>query len=246
MGIEIIGYVKIHWNLKKPIKLSDRSIEMNELNENDSSYSSFKATSVRDLKKKRQQISFDDTFSKVSAKVSENFFRNQTVKVKSMSKSSKRSSILQDDLEEEENATRDEMFLPSYGSASNICVDNKTTCWKAIKILLEKFHIESSPDGYSLYKVYQSGEIRELNSGDFPLIQRLYMGPFNEDKIFIMEKGRTVSVDQDVMNLVTLPKALLKALIESSKKEESKEISEFKQKYKTYRDILNYRLKSLK
>lgn len=219
---------------------------MSELNEKDDSYSSFKATSVRDLKKKREQISLDDTFSKTSTKMSENFFRNQTVKVKSLSKSSNRGSILQNDLVEEKPSTKDEMFLPSYGSASNICVDNKTTCYKAIKILLEKFQIENSPEDYSLYKVYQSGEIRELNSSDLPLMQRLYMGPFNEDKIFIMEKGRVVDMDPDVMNLVTLPKALLKALIESSKKEESKEIGEFKQKYKIYRDLLNHRLKSLK
>ncbi|RMZ93035.1 ras association domain-containing 2 isoform X1, partial [Brachionus plicatilis] len=163
--IEIIGYVKIHWNLKKPIKLSDKSIEMGELNEKDDSYSSFKATSVRDLKKKREQISLDDTFSKTSTKMSENFFRNQTVRVKSLTKSSIRGSILHDDLLEEKKSAKDEMFLPSYGSASNICVDNKTTCYKAIKILLEKFHILNSPEDYSLYKVYQSGEIRELNSG---------------------------------------------------------------------------------
>ncbi|CAF0839497.1 unnamed protein product [Brachionus calyciflorus] len=242
--IEISGFIKIHWNLKNPIKLSGSSSET--LNENDADlYSSFKATSIKDLnQKKKAQVSFYDTLSKTDSKTAKSFFRNQTVKAKA---SSTRGSILTSEFLKVDKSvkTEDEMFIPSYGSTSSICVDNKTTCLKAIKILLEKFHIRNSPEDYSLYKVYQSGEIRELNGEDNPLIQRLYMGPFNEDKLFIMEKGRCVNMDSDVMNLVTLPNALLNALIESSKREEIKEINEFKQKYKIFKDLLQHRLKSL-
>lgn len=137
------------------------------------------------------------------------------------------------------------MFVPNYGSMSSICLDNKTTCLKAIKILLEKFQIENSPDDYSLYKVYQSGDIRELRNDDFPLIQRVLMGPFHEDKLFIMEKGRNLNVNQDITNLICLPEALLKGLLDNSKKEEQKEIKLLKEKFKVYADTLKSRLKKL-
>lgn len=148
--------------------------------------------------------------------------RSQTVKYKS--NKWKRTSIIdqEDDKEQTPGSDNEQMFVPNYGSMSSICVDNKTTCLKAIKILLEKFHIENSPENYSLYKVYQAGNIKELNGEDLPLIQRILMGPFNEDKIFIMEGGRDLSMNQDVTNLICLPEALLKGIVENSKKRNKK------------------------
>lgn len=33
------------------------------------------------------------------------------------------------------------MFVPNYGSVSSICIDNSTTCLKAISILFDKFQV---------------------------------------------------------------------------------------------------------
>ena len=91
--------------------------------------------------------------------------------------------------------------------------------------------------------MYQTGDKRELKDNDFPLIQRLWMGPFNEDKIFIMEKGRQLNMSQDLTNLICLPEALLLGLIENSKQEELKEINNIKAKYSNYSKILREDLK---
>jgi hypothetical protein len=57
-----------------------------------------------------------------------------------------------------------------------------------------------------LYKVYKNGETKELTDNDFPLFVRLWMGPWsNEDKIFIMEKGRQFKINQEISNLTFLP-----------------------------------------
>lgn len=89
-----------------------------------------------------------------------------------------------------------------------------------------------------MYKVYQTGDKKELKETDFPLIQRLWMGPFNEDKIFIMEKGRQLSMNQDLKNFTCLPEALLQGLVENLKQEELKEINSIKDKYANYEKTL--------
>ena len=69
------------------------------------------------------------------------------------------------------------------------------------------------------------------------------MGPFNEDKIFIMEKGRQLNMSQDLKNLTCLPETLLKGLIENSKQEELKEINNIRAKYANYTKALTDHLK---
>jgi hypothetical protein len=91
--------------------------------------------------------------------------------------------------------------------------------------------------------VYQTGDKKELKDADFPLIQRLWMGPFNEDRIFIMEKGRQLNMSQDLKNLTCLPEALLTGLIENSKQEELKEINNIRSKYACYSKTLREHLK---
>jgi hypothetical protein len=69
------------------------------------------------------------------------------------------------------------------------------------------------------------------------------MGPFNEDRIFIMEKGRQLNMSQDLKNLTCLPEALLTGLIENSKQEELKEINNIRSKYACYSKTLREHLK---
>lgn len=107
----------------------------------------------------------------------------------------------------------------------------------------------TSPNLFSLYKVYQSGHIQELDENDLPLLERLWMGPFtSEDRMFIMEKGRQLGVrahhQEAAAPMVCLPRDFLLNLIDKSKQEELKEIAQLKVNYKKYSDLLNLRLKS--
>lgn len=64
------------------------------------------------------------------------------------------------------------------------------------------------------------------------------MGPFNEDKLFIMEKGRRLNNNQEVSNLVCLPESLLQNLLDNLSMEESKEIENVTSKFLKYQEIL--------
>lgn len=68
------------------------------------------------------------------------------------------------------------------------------------------------------------------------------MGPFNEDKIVIMEKGAVLQVDHQLQTFLSLPLNLLEELVDRLNREEENEITAVRKKYEKYRELLNYRL----
>jgi len=58
------------------------------------------------------------------------------------------------------------------------------------------------------------------------------MGPFSEDKVFIMEKGRQLNTNQEVSQ------SLLQSLLENLNQEEAKEMSNVRERYLRYRKWL--------
>lgn len=64
------------------------------------------------------------------------------------------------------------------------------------------------------------------------------MGPFNEDKLFIMEKGRQLNSNQEVSNLMCLPESLLQNLLDNLSMEESKEVENVTAQFLKYQEIL--------
>lgn len=97
-----------------------------------------------------------------------------------------------------------------------------------------------------MYKVYKNGDTRELSDADHPLLQRLWMGPWsNEDKIFIMEKGRKLVLNQELTNLICLPDPVLQGLLENLNLEMTKETNHIKKKYEAYSNYLKRNLSAL-
>lgn len=149
--LSIKGLIKIHWNLKQPIRL-ESTAGSSEVSETDSLHSSasdaslsFKATPLKDLNEKKQnQTSWDDTYDKSSTNSSPNsLFRSQTVKYRP-NKWKRTPLVASKDTGDKTNQTTDStesMFVPSYGSVSSICINNRTTCLEAISILFDKFHV---------------------------------------------------------------------------------------------------------
>jgi len=61
------------------------------------------------------------------------------------------------------------------------------------------------------------------------------MGPWsNEDKLFIMEKGRHLAINQELSNLICLPEPVLLGLMETLNLELAKEINKIKKRYESY------------
>lgn len=172
--------LKIHWNLKNPIKISlndtqtPRTITSTSSNNNfnnqfiNNKQDSFKATSVKDLNEKKcwddssllrnVALSNDESKNKVPRSQSVKCNPNKWKRAPLTNMSEPKESIVEN-VEDEvnlffnfkyiepfskiERQIKDQMFIPSYGSMSSVCIESHTTCAGAIKILLEKFHVKN-------------------------------------------------------------------------------------------------------
>lgn len=58
------------------------------------------------------------------------------------------------------------VFTPAYGSVTNVRINSCMTTPQVLKVLLNKFKIENSPDDFAIYLVHASGgESRGFHSG---------------------------------------------------------------------------------
>lgn len=49
------------------------------------------------------------------------------------------------------------VFTPAYGSVTNVRINSCMTTPQVLRVLLNKFKIENSPDDFALYVVHASG-----------------------------------------------------------------------------------------
>lgn len=57
------------------------------------------------------------------------------------------------------------VFTPAYGSVTNVRINSCMTTPQVLRVLLNKFKIENSPDDFAIYLVHTSGGgWRELQS----------------------------------------------------------------------------------
>ncbi|EHB04601.1 Ras association domain-containing protein 6, partial [Heterocephalus glaber] len=81
------------------------------------------------------------------------------------------------------------IFTPAFGSETKVRINSNMRTEEVIKQLLQKFKIETSPRYFALYIIFATGEQRQLNKTDIPLLQRLLQGPSrNNARIFLMDK----------------------------------------------------------
>lgn len=49
------------------------------------------------------------------------------------------------------------VFTPAYGSVTNVRINSCMTTPQVLRVLLNKFKIENSPDDFAIYLVHASG-----------------------------------------------------------------------------------------
>ncbi|ESO89049.1 hypothetical protein LOTGIDRAFT_154126 [Lottia gigantea] len=151
------------------------------------------------------------------------------------------------------------VFTPVLGSCTSVMVSNNMTTPDCIKVLLEKFKVENQPEEYVLTVVMESGEERLLKETDYPLLHRLSLGPDeSQAKIFIKETGHvpkgtlvempiieteeTENLPHEVEQLLILPEAALRGILDKFLNDEEKDVMKIKQKYQKAKDIMLKRL----
>ncbi|XP_012925074.1 LOW QUALITY PROTEIN: ras association domain-containing protein 6 [Heterocephalus glaber] len=130
------------------------------------------------------------------------------------------------------------IFTPAFGSETKVRINSNMRTEEVIKQLLQKFKIETSPRYFALYIIFATGEQRQLNKTDIPLLQRLLQGPSrNNARIFLMDKD-TEEISSDVAQYINFHFSLLESILERLNEEEKREIQRTVTKFNTEKAIL--------
>ncbi len=91
------------------------------------------------------------------------------------------------------------VFTPPKGSCMSTFVTSLSPTQEVVKMMLEKYRVETEPAQFALYVVKESGERRLVGDAEFPLLLRVRLGP-REDiaKLFLLDKNRTKEINHEV------------------------------------------------
>ncbi|TRY57716.1 hypothetical protein DNTS_025926 [Danionella cerebrum] len=134
------------------------------------------------------------------------------------------------------------VFTPSFGSVTNVRINSCMTTSQVIRVLLNKFKIENSPEEFSLYLVHTSGERHQLKPGDHPLVVRVLQGPCEQvSKLFLMETNQMEEVTYDVAQYIKFELPVLQSFVAKLQEEEEREMQKLKRRYAESRSIIKSR-----
>ncbi|XP_046728103.1 ras association domain-containing protein 2a isoform X1 [Silurus meridionalis] len=135
------------------------------------------------------------------------------------------------------------VFTPAYGSVTNVRINSCMTTPQVLRVLLNKFKIETSPDDFALYIVHTTGERVKLKPTDHPLVLRILQGPCEQVcRIFLMEQDLGEEVTYDVAQYIKFEMPVLQSFITKLKEEEDREVQKLKHRYKNLRFIIEKQL----
>ncbi|KAJ0039405.1 hypothetical protein NL108_015569, partial [Boleophthalmus pectinirostris] len=121
------------------------------------------------------------------------------------------------------------VFTPAYGSVTNVRINSCMTTPQVLRVLLNKFKIENSPDDFALYLVHTSGERMKLKRSDYPLLLRVMQGPCElVCKVFLMEADLGEEVTYDVAQYIKFEMPVLQSFITKLKEEEDREVQKLR------------------
>ncbi|XP_026100560.1 ras association domain-containing protein 2-like [Carassius auratus] len=135
------------------------------------------------------------------------------------------------------------VFTPAYGSVTNARINSCMTTPQVLRVLLNKFKIENSPDEFALYLVHASGERVQLKRTDHPLVVRILQGPCEHVcKIFLMEQDLGEEIPYEVAQYIKFEMPVLQSFIIKLKEEEDREVQKLRSRYKYLRCTIEKQL----
>ncbi|XP_056139715.1 ras association domain-containing protein 2b [Lampris incognitus] len=138
------------------------------------------------------------------------------------------------------------VFTPAYGSVTNVRINSCMTTPQVLRVLLNKFKIENSPDDFALYLVHTSGERVKLKRSDYPLVLRVMQGPCEQVcRVFLMEQDLGEEVTYDVAQYIKFEMPVLQSFITKLKEEEDREVQKLRRRYNYLRCIIEKQLRCL-
>ncbi|XP_019954924.1 ras association domain-containing protein 2b [Paralichthys olivaceus] len=136
------------------------------------------------------------------------------------------------------------VFTPAFGSVTNVRINSCMRTPQVLRVLLNKFKIENSPDDFALYLVHASGERMKLKRSDYPLVLRVMQGPCEQVcKVFLMEEDLVEEVTYDVAQYIKFEMPVLQSFIIKLKEEEDREVQKLRRRYYYLRCIIEKQLR---
>ncbi|KAI3372694.1 hypothetical protein L3Q82_023156 [Scortum barcoo] len=124
---------------------------------------------------------------------------------------------------------------PAYGSVTNVRINSCMSTPQVLRVLLNKFKIENSPDDFALYLVHASGERVKLKRSDYPLVLRIMQGPCEQVcKVFLMEEDLGEEVTYDVAQYIKFEMPVLQSFITKLKEEEDREVLKLRKRIENH------------
>ncbi|TKS78321.1 Ras association domain-containing protein 2 [Collichthys lucidus] len=138
------------------------------------------------------------------------------------------------------------VFTPAYGSVTNVRINSCMRTPQVLRVLLNKFKIENSPDDFAIYLVHASGERVKLKRSDYPLALRIMQGPCEQVcKVFLMEEDLGEEVTYDVAQYIKFEMPVLQSFITKLKEEEDREVQKLRRRYTYLRCIIEKQISCL-
>uniref|UniRef100_A0AAR5PIN1 LIM zinc-binding domain-containing protein n=1 Tax=Dendroctonus ponderosae TaxID=77166 RepID=A0AAR5PIN1_DENPD len=124
------------------------------------------------------------------------------------------------------------IFTPPHGSQMSVWVTSMVNTQEIIKLMLEKYKVESDWNNFALFIVRDSGEQRRLKDDEYPLLARVLLGP-HEDvaKLFLMDGHTTPEVSSEVAQFLNLSVTECRAILNQYYYQEEKEVAKIKERY---------------
>ncbi|XP_068167384.1 ras association domain-containing protein 2b [Antennarius striatus] len=138
------------------------------------------------------------------------------------------------------------VFTPAFGSVTNVRINSCMRTPQVLRVLLNKFKIENSPDDFAIYLVHASGERVKLKRTDHPLALRVMQGPCEQVcKVFLMEEDLGEEVTYDVAQYIKFEMPVLQSFITKLKEEEDREVQKLRRRYTYFRCKIEKQLRCL-
>ena len=132
------------------------------------------------------------------------------------------------------------VFTPPKDSIMSIWATSLLSTTEILKMVIEKYQIESDDENYGLFVVKDSGERRLVTPNEFPLLLKVNLGP-HEDvaKLQLMELKTTPEINPEVAQFLKFTYAECRAIVDMFYEEEEREIERIKRKYRLMRRCIN-------
>eukprot|EP00094_Tigriopus_californicus_P012257 TCALIF_11847-PA protein Name:"Similar to Rassf2 Ras association domain-containing protein 2 (Rattus norvegicus)" AED:0.14 eAED:0.16 QI:0/0.55/0.5/1/0.77/0.7/10/0/537 len=123
------------------------------------------------------------------------------------------------------------VFTPPKGSSMSVYVTSLLPTNEVLRMILEKYQIESEQNQFALYVVKDNGERRLVTDCEFPLLLRVNLGADESvAKLYLLDRSSTTEIGHEVAQYLRFSYAECRAILNMFYEEEEHEVEKIKYK----------------